>query len=234
MVTRRDFLSTSVGIIAGTAIGNPIRGAVAARNGKETFESLPYDSEVEYIESTGKEYITLVQGQVDNNIGLEMVYSMNNSYDNYPAGFSTTSNRRFLFWGTYSGWRYGWHDKSTSQTSPTCSYNSYPLGLSNFYSASLNYLNDGMAKFDDKGGIITGYGRVFTNTNFLLFRSYSTPIVARIKSAKLSWGTVVIRDMKAVRFTNEVGITEGALYDRVTGELFRNAGTGSFIIGPDV
>ena len=36
-----------------------------------------------------------------------------------------------------------------------------------------------------------------------------------------------------VRFTNEDGVSEGAMYDRVSGQLYRNAGTGAFVIGPD-
>ena len=46
-------------------------------------------------------------------------------------------------------------------------------------------------------------------------------------------GEMIARDFIAVRFTNESGVSEGAMYDRVSGELFRNAGTGAFIIGPD-
>lgn len=44
---------------------------------------------------------------------------------------------------------------------------------------------------------------------------------------------MIARDSIAVRFTNELGETEGAMYDRVSGQLYRNAGTGAFIIGPD-
>lgn len=40
--------------------------------------------------------------------------------------------------------------------------------------------------------------------------------------------------MQAVRFTNENGVSEGAMYDRVTRKLFGNAGTGAFVLGPDV
>lgn len=36
-----------------------------------------------------------------------------------------------------------------------------------------------------------------------------------------------------VRFTNELGETEGAMYDKISGQLFRNRGTGKFAIGPD-
>ena len=46
-------------------------------------------------------------------------------------------------------------------------------------------------------------------------------------------GEMIARDFIAVRFTNEGGVSEGAMFDRVSGQLFRNAGTGAFIIGPD-
>ena len=49
----------------------------------------------------------------------------------------------------------------------------------------------------------------------------------------LKVGEMIARDYIPVRFTNENGVSEGAMYDRVSGELFRNAGTGAFIIGPD-
>ena len=44
---------------------------------------------------------------------------------------------------------------------------------------------------------------------------------------------VVVRDFVPVRFTNELGQSEGAMYDRVSGQLFRNQGEGAFGIGPD-
>lgn len=43
----------------------------------------------------------------------------------------------------------------------------------------------------------------------------------------------VLLDMIAVRITNSLGISEGAMYDRVSGKLYRNEGTGAFVIGPD-
>lgn len=54
-----------------------------------------------------------------------------------------------------------------------------------------------------------------------------------VKTARIvSTGTVLF-DAIPVRFTNENGVSEGAMYDRVSGKLFRNVGTGAFIIGPD-
>ena len=76
---------------------------------------------VEYLEAaTLQPYITAVSGDVDNTYGMEAVLSCNYNGDNYPAGFSTTNNKRFLFWGVFNNnvWCYGWHDKGTTATQP--------------------------------------------------------------------------------------------------------------------
>ena len=64
-----------------------------------------------------------------------------------------------------------------------------------------------------------------TNNNFYA--------IGKLYGIKLSDGTDVTHDSIPVRFTNEQGVSEGAMYDRVSGALFRNAGTGAFVIGPD-
>ena len=59
------------------------------------------------------------------------------------------------------------------------------------------------------------------------------PLIGKIYSVSFSTYGTNIGDFIPVRFTNELGETEGAMYDRVSGQLFRNAGTGAFVIGPD-
>ena len=54
-----------------------------------------------------------------------------------------------------------------------------------------------------------------------------------IGETKIWMDDTLVRDLQPVRFTNEQGVSEGAMYDRVSGELFRNQGTGTFVIGPD-
>jgi len=44
---------------------------------------------------------------------------------------------------------------------------------------------------------------------------------------------ILLRDFLPVKFSNEQGVSEGAMYDCVSGQLFRNAGTGAFVVGPD-
>ena len=55
----------------------------------------------------------------------------------------------------------------------------------------------------------------------------------RLYYLKMSKDGSSVRDFIPVRFTNSLGVSEGAMYDRVSGQLFRNAGTGAFVIGPD-
>lgn len=41
-------------------------------------------------------------------------------------------------------------------------------------------------------------------------------------------------DLVPVRFTNDEGISEGGMVDKISGRLFRNGGAGTFDVGPDI
>ena len=56
---------------------------------------------------------------------------------------------------------------------------------------------------------------------------------AKIYELKFTLNSTTLRDFIPVRLTNDNGKSEGVMYDKVSGQLFRNAGTGAFIIGPD-
>ena len=75
--------------------------------------------------------------------------------------------------------------------------------------------------------------------SMLLFAYIRTNVVsgfckARVSSFVVKVGGVLIADFIPVRFLNENDEWEGAMYDLVSGDLFVNAGSGSFLIGPDV
>ena len=74
-----------------------------------------------------------------------------------------------------------------------------------------------------------------TTTNLLrLFFGYNAPTKGKISYYKHRKNGVLMCDLYSVRFTNELGQDEGAMFDKVSGLFFRNAGTGSFEIGPEV
>lgn len=62
----------------------------------------------------------------------------------------------------------------------------------------------------------------------------STLGVFRLYSFTIARGNSLELDLIPVRFTNENGVSEGAMFDIITRRLFRNAGTGDFVLGPDV
>ncbi len=57
---------------------------------------------------------------------------------------------------------------------------------------------------------------------------------ARCKSLYIGTSTEVLLDAIAVRFVNENGEDEGALYDIVSGTLLRNTGNGKLDFGGDL
>ena len=72
------------------------------------------------------------------------------------------------------------------------------------------------------------------NEVYMFSRGWNNDVYqGRIYCLKIEQGGVLVRDFIPVRFTNENGQAEGAMFDRVSGELYRNQGTGAFIIGPD-
>lgn len=72
-----------------------------------------------------------------------------------------------------------------------------------------------------------------TSANLRLFYGYSSNTKGKLSSYKHIKNGQTMVDLIAVRFLNENGQQEGAMYDKVSKQLFRNKGTGSFTIGPD-
>lgn len=195
--------------------------------------TLPY-RELEYIESSGTQYITLISGNVDSTYGLRLKYSAIAEQDNYIAGSKNLSNTRWLMItpALYSNtWCYGWGGTNTSSTSPRYNISSYPSGLNNVYEAELNYLNSKTIKFaNNSATTISSSSASFTNTDFYLFKSYSNAMTGRIYYAKLSIGSDVVMDLIPVQRKLDNVI---CLYDKVSKTYLENAGTGTFIAGPE-
>ena len=70
---------------------------------------------------------------------------------------------------------------------------------------------------------------------FVLLWNYTNNSLAKTRLTKVvfSVDNTILSSFIPVRFTNEDGVSEGAMYDKVSGQLYRNAGTGAFVIGPD-
>lgn len=192
---------------------------------------LPYDAEVEYLESTGTQYI-----EVGAIVGVTAVESR-------LSAASIPDSGCYKAFGV--GYNVNFGDDAGVNNVGWCSSTNVPFVADEFvllrYDANRRYVN---------GTNIGGNGLAFLNGAaagkmlFLFCGSSGTRAYITSSGNYMAWRgkiasyTVVggngnLRDLIPVCFTNEQGVSEGAMYDRVSGQLFRNAGTGAFTIGPD-
>ena len=191
-------------------------------------EIIPY-KQVEYLESTGTQWID-----------TGVVFSSNSGWD---VTFMPLQNPNLNLWvmGTQntSGVVYGIRITSSKELQAQYGPTKIIVAGSNVGVRCICVLNSTSLTLNDSSVIRSGGPGDFTQTIVLFAWRWRGGSVAglsycRIYAAKLYDNQVFVRDFIPVRFTNENNQTEGALYDKVSQQLFRNAGTGSFIIGPDL
>lgn len=184
----------------------------------------PYDAEVEYLESTGAQYIDL-----DVLLHSTAAY---NYYFEFKCYFPTQSNFCTIFSCLVEESGSGWPGEVIR----------YEERFGNRINYSTNGINDGQTMtwngpfylnttFVAKGGRYGTY--IPHNTPTTIFSSWRNNAPSRFSKAKLYYfklinKDVLVRDLIPVR---KSGI--GYMYDKVSKQLFGNAGTGQFIVGPD-
>ena len=228
------------------------RNAILAGGAK-----LPYDKQVEYLQSNGNQYI---------NTGVYPTNSLTVEVRAYRTA-STTADE--VLFGSRM---YNSYCDVTIWTNP--------LQGSKGIAAHFAYGTNGMTVEDSgwvyKGNILNEWITTlvtpqeikvngqsvyswknsrtpYTSTRAAyLFAMYSDiavdtrKFIGRVSKCAISNNGVLVRDFIPVRFTNENGVTEGAMFDRANPTvgmnpdgsarddgLYRNRGTGAFVIGPD-
>ena len=186
-----------------------------------------YDKEIAYLESTGTQYID-TEIIPDSATGIKVKIESTDTADTYLLGLrDTTGNTRWCI--AHSASRY------------YCGYGTYNVAsaitTSPLAECSLNWMADG--KFTASDGVNSGSYTLpalsfVPANNIRLFGSAGVSATyskwnGRIFSVQISQGSAVIMDMIPVR----VG-TVGYMYDKVSGKLFGNSGTGDFVLGADV
>lgn len=195
---------------------------------------LPYDAEVEYLESTGTQRIDTGIKIDDNDFVLTSEFQLTRApvaqwcgyFGTYTSEFAA-STRIINYSNTLAYYYGGYRRKSNSQTA---------INLGHVYGYSrLRFVLEYMRFRVYENNILikdvatpAPNGQEDTSTVGLMSGAYCKMFLMHIAHN----GDAVL-DMIPVRFTNEQGVDEGAMYDRVSGALFRNAGTGAFVIGPD-
>ena len=181
---------------------------------------------VEYIESTGTQYID-TGIKLDNNSSVELDYQLTQA----------VQNRKGLFGGLDTGGskRFG------ALLSPSNNQLESGYGSGNeFYQLGLPDTNRHIMK-QEKNLLYFDGSLVYTFNTATFTQSFNAPLgnfnftnynPASAKYYRSKWwdnGTLV-RSFIPVRDENNVGY----MFDEVTGQLFGNAGSGSFVIGNDL
>ena len=200
------------------------------RNALMAGKRLPYDAEVEYLESTGTQYVdtgVLANGEFD----FDYMFRMNTLQSNtvgmgarsasqFLTALQINGSQRFTFAYLYTVWSNGEWNVSNID---------YRVQLS-FHSGSQSAtVNDTVLFTDNKVGteLLNLPIYIFKRSNSGTETIYG--LSGRFYFCKIWQNGTLVRDYIPVRKA-----TVGYLYDRVSGKLFGNAGTGAFSYGNDL
>lgn len=222
----KGFITALVLCVFSIIFGAPVKSMIGAYG----ISSVNEDSgivEVEYLESTGTQYI-LLNTYVDGFDGW-LLPENNNSYG--AVGIWNGGARAdTIRWTSL-------RDRGWSFVNGNNSGNVFTFDMT--YQLS-RCIIDGTSCFVNGTYYQMGLGwnLYFLNQYFALFGCYHRDGYVSTQSCKIGRCKLylkgnVIYDFVPVRFLNEDNRWEGAMYDNVNGELFRNQGTGMFVIGPD-
>lgn len=193
---------------------------------------LPYDAEVEYLQSSGAAYIdTGIECTSDLKVQFEGLVETN-ANSAVCGGISNASGSTYFrhHWTPYNSNFYWIQRSSSSNSSVTFSYST-----NTWYNVTIDPIN-GTASINGTSKTFTKITNSYTtNQNYFIFARKAQgggiqSRTSRFKSFKMWKNDVLLRDFIAVRDNNNVGY----MYDRVSGTLFGNSGTDSFTLGPDV
>lgn len=196
--------------------------------------TLPYDAEIEYLRGTGTQYID--SGiECTGDLSVRCKYRVSTDVNSALLGgiynYGNTIFRHHLTPNGNKGVFY-WF-QNNSQSTPSITY-SWSVNTWCTFEISAHL---GAYKIDSTLGTFTPLSSsLTTQANYGIFARLSGNVATQIRTGnndlaflQLSRNGVLLRDFIPVR-VGQVGY----MYDKVSGELFGNDGTGSFTLGPDV
>ena len=195
------------------------------RNALMAGKRLPYDTEVEYLESTGTQYIDT--GIVSSGFGIRAdVVCAQTQSGGEMAIVGRSRGDGFELYSNYAAGKFGLWNRSGNYIELT-----RQLVLSRVYSISAEITTTPTMTLSIDGNVTTKSitSATIADGNILVFKHTSYYFKGCIYSCKIYVNGTLVRDYIPVRKG-----AVGYLYDRVSGELFGNAGTGAFAYGNDV
>lgn len=224
---------------------------LGARNGMivKSGTKVTPDSKVEYIESTGAQYIDT--GIVPRpGFGFKAVFSVQ-SIDPNLDSLSLASNGIIgVETDSFSGYGFlvaAYYDGSQPRIwgmvgYGNASYTDEPITLQESYTVEFNYLNSSQVTVNNEiTAAVTEQEKqecsIFTKPICLAAvkdqpSGIVVPSKIRIYAMEITDGLSVVARYAPVRVGSGLSAV-GYVYDEVSGRIYGNSGTGSFIVGPD-
>ena len=224
---------------------------IARRNAMMAGKRLPYDAEVEYLESTGTQWIDT--GVVStSSTSVRFDYELTQvPTDTFAAAFGSVGGQ----YTEYDGFcifnnpnvpiqaRTGRNTNPNIISDVSVTANVRYAGLLEFNGLQLN----GRYYYPSSPGVwssqLKSIGFFTANDADYLARRY---VKAKFYGFSIGQYNALVRDFIPVRFTNEQGVSEGAMYNKLgvggmnpdgsprNDGLYRNRGKGAFVLGPDI
>ena len=204
---------------------------IAARTAAWSGKALPYDAEVEWLESNGEQYVLTpyIPRSIDRIIVRYVIYQVNfngNSIFASKTGSWNASPNHWVYLKAQNNGYQIWAFTTYQDLQLKVAYDS-------IYVCDLDLLNKRIAVY--KEGITPTYKDIIVGVEsknqqpIQLFPKEQKNLArTRIMKFESIRNGEKVADIIAVR---KDGV--GYMYDRVSGQLFGNQGTGDFIIGPD-
>lgn len=188
--------------------------------------TVPYDAEIEYLESTGTQYITtdIIPSSVYD-VELKMQSDSGNSFRTIIGSVDTNY---FIPVGVNGS------NLLYTQVGSSPSYANTNISATSLKTIHAYIRKDSIHIDVDSYGFQNTYSGPVSNLPFFIFARNTSNGAANIISAKLYFlkvrlDNVLVLDLIPVR-VGQVGY----LYDKIHKQLYGNSGAGAFTLGPDV
>jgi len=209
--------------LGSTEIGQAYLGSTKVWESKQL---LPYDAEIEYLESSGTQYIDT--GILpDKNTSIEIDLELNQIVNSRYVLGRYASGQQFFLYIYRNTIQWGW----------SCSYENAIDWTTDRHLIKL-YTDENFAYLNVDGSDVSSkaiQSQTSTLTTTIFCGSVedsvsvSTGVPQKVYACKMSKNGSVVLDLIPVR-VGQVGY----MYDKVSGQLFGNQGTGNFILGNDI
>ena len=191
---------------------------------RKMMKQLPYDAEVEDLEGTGTQYISTMLIPTRVHVGLKPIGAATPYYDNAYFGVNNSGSRTTGLVG----------ETKDTLKAVNYYYNSVEFSARWGEFHSVCFDRDTVSVDGETKALVTDFSK--TDNAIKSFGLFDFPQRKTNSSPKSAISYCKMWDREDNLMADFIPVRVGDvgyMYDRVSGELFGNSGTGAFIIGPD-